>query len=69
MYRAVVAQWKAQQAANRPKTAKLVANDGLRGYVQERLAGTVRRADGTIVVGPTPPPWKGPNKPHRANRR
>jgi IS30 family transposase len=68
-YRAVVAQWKAQQAAKRPKTAKLVKNDRLREYVQDRLAGNVRRPDGTIVSGPTPPPWKGLNKPHRADRR
>jgi transposase-like protein len=32
VYRAVVAQWKAQQAAKRPKTAKLVNNDRLREY-------------------------------------
>ena len=38
-YRATVAQWKAQQAAKRPKTAKLVENARLREYVQERLAG------------------------------
>ncbi len=69
VYRAVVAQWKAQQAAKRPKTAKLVGNDRLREYVQDRLAGTVRRPDGTIVPGPTPPPWKGLNKPHRQDRR
>ena len=68
-YRAGVAQWKAQQAAKRPKTAKLVTNDRLREYVQDRLAGNVRRPDGTIVPGPTPPPWKGLNKPHRADRR
>ncbi len=68
-YRALVAQWKAQQAAKRPKTAKLVTNDRLRDYVQERLAGNVRRPDGTIVVGPKPPPWKGLNKPHRQDRR
>ncbi|PKZ62619.1 IS30 family transposase [Gordonia terrae] len=68
-YRASVAQWKAEQAAKRPKTAKLVANVELREYVQERLAGTVRSPDGTIVAGPTPPPWKGLNKPHRADRR
>ena len=30
VYRAVVAQWKAQQAAKRPKTAKLAGNLGLR---------------------------------------
>lgn len=68
-YRALVAQWKAQQAARRPKVAKLVTNDQLREYVQERLAGTVRRPDGSVVEGPTPPPWKGLNKPHRADRR
>jgi len=68
-YRALVAQWKAQQAAKRPRTAKLVDNDRLRQYVQERLAGNVRRPDGTIVAGPQTPAWKGLNKPHRADRR
>ena len=68
-YRATVAQWKAQQAARRPKTAKLVENPRLREYVQDRLAGDVRRPDGTIVPGPTPPAWKGLNKPHRQDRR
>ena len=48
-YRALVAQWKAQQAAKRPKTAKLVNNERLREYVQDRLAGNVRRPDGTII--------------------
>ncbi|OPX06387.1 IS30 family transposase [Gordonia sp. i37] len=68
-YRASVAQWKAQQAAKRPKTSKLLANKELRDYVQDRLAGTVRGPDGTVVAGPTPPAWKGLNKPHRADRR
>jgi IS30 family transposase len=68
-YRATVAQWKAQQAAKRPKTAKLVSNPRLREYVQERLSGSVRRPDGTAVTGPEPPAWKGLNKPHRADRR
>lgn len=68
-YRALVAQWKAQQAAKRPKSAKLVVNPRLRAYVQERLSGKVRRPDGMAVDGPTPPPWKGLNKPHRADRR
>jgi IS30 family transposase len=40
-YRASVAQWKAERAARRPKTAKLAANDRLRGYVQDRLDGQV----------------------------
>ena len=68
-YRATVAQWKAQQAAKRPKTAKLVSNPRLREYVQDRLSGSVRRPDGTAVTGPEPPAWKGLNKPHRADRR
>jgi IS30 family transposase len=67
-YRAGVAQWKAELAARRPRTAKLVANPRLREYVQERLAGQVRRPDGTIVTGPTPAPWKGRNKPRRQDR-
>lgn len=69
VYRAGVAQWKAQQAARRPKTAKLVDNDRLREYVQERLSGAVRRPDGTAVAGPDTPAWKGLNKPHRQDRR
>jgi IS30 family transposase len=69
VYRAVVAQWKAQQAAKRPKSAKLADNERLRAYVQERLAGSVRRPDGTAVTGPVTPAWKGLNKPHRADRR
>jgi len=69
VYRAVVAQWKAQQTAKRPKTAKLVSNERLREYVQDRLAGNVRRPDGTIVPGPNTPPWKGLNKPRRQDRR
>jgi IS30 family transposase len=68
-YRAMVAQWKAQQTAKRPKTAKLVSNPRLREYVQERLSGSVRRPDGTVVAGPEPPAWKGLNKPHRQDRR
>ncbi len=68
-YRATVAQWKAQQAAKRPKPSKLVTNDRLREYVQERLVGTVRRADGTPAPGPTTAEWKGRNKPHRQDRR
>ena len=67
--RATVAQWKAQQAAKRPKVAKLVANDRLREYVQDRLDGSVKRADGTVVAGPETAHLKGRNKPHRQDRR
>jgi IS30 family transposase len=67
-YRASVAQWKADLVARRPKTAKLVANEQVREYVQERLAGQVRSPDGTPVPGPIAL-WKGLNKPHRGDRR
>ena len=68
-YRASVAQWKAELVASRPKTAKLAGNERLREYVQDRLAGKVRRLDGTAVVGPAVKAWKGRNKPHRQDRR
>ncbi len=67
-YRASVAQWKADMAARRPKTAKLVANPRLHAYVQERLAGQISRPDGTRVPGPPPPRFTGRNKPHRKDR-
>lgn len=68
-YRASVAQWKADMAARRPKTAKLVANPQLHGYVQQRLSGQVSRPDGTIIAGPQPPRFTGRNKPHRKDRQ
>jgi IS30 family transposase len=68
-YRASVAQWKAELIARRPKPAKLVANERLRAYVQERLSGQVRRPDGTVATGPATAPWKGRNKPRRQDRR
>ena len=51
-YRASIAQWKAELQARRPKTAKLAAEDRLRQYVQDRLAGTIARTDGERVPGP-----------------
>src|SRR4051794_25228542 len=68
-YRASVAQWKAELVARRPKTAKLAADPRLREYVRDRLAGNVRRPDGTAVAGPGVRPWKGRNKPRRQDRR
>jgi IS30 family transposase len=67
-YRASVAQWKSELVALRPKTAKLVANERLRDYVQERLSGQVCHPDGTAVRGPATEPWNGRNKPHRGDR-
>ena len=68
VYRALMAHWKAQQSAKRPKTAKLLCDNRLRAYVQERLAGSVRRPAGTIVTGSVTTAWKGLNKPHRPDR-
>jgi IS30 family transposase len=68
-YRASVAQWKCDLEVRRPKTAKLVANDKLREYVQERLSGQVRRPDGSPVAGPGVVRWRGRGKPHRGDRR
>jgi IS30 family transposase len=68
-YRASVAQWKAELLAQRPKTAKLVADERLREYVQQRLAGEVSLADGTPATGPATAAWKGRNRPRRQDRR
>jgi len=67
-YRASLAQWHAERRGRRPKVAKLVANEQLREYVQDRLSGVVHTVDG-VVVGPAGPEWKGRNKPHRGDRR
>src|SRR3954449_8636158 len=68
-YRASVAQWKAELVARRPKTSKLVADERLREYVQQRLAGRLHRADAPPVAGPATGPFKGRNKPRRQDRR
>ncbi|WP_167552442.1 IS30 family transposase [Cryobacterium flavum] len=68
-YRASVAQWKSDLVAQRPKTVKLLANDRLRDYVQDRLSGAVKDANGVPISGPTTQMWKGHNKPHRQDRR
>src|SRR6201746_630831 len=51
-YRATTAQWHAERAAHRPKSAKLVGNAALRTYVEERLAGSVIASSGAPVRGP-----------------
>lgn len=67
-YKATIAQWHAERRARRPKVAKLVGNQRLCDYVQVRLSGDVRDADGNRI-GPEGPAWKGRNKPHRGDRR
>jgi IS30 family transposase len=67
-YRATNAQWHADRRARRPKTAKLAANDRLHHYVQERLAGRLKRPDGTPVAGPSAR-WIGRRHGRRQDRR
>lgn len=67
-YRATVAQWKAERAAERPKAAKLAQNKRLRTYVQERISGVVLDVQGKSVRGPDVP-WKGRRHGRRADRR
>lgn len=66
-YRATVAQWKAEKAAKRPKTAKLAHNQRLQAYVQERLSGAIRDDAGKRISGPDVP-WKGRRHGRRADR-
>ena len=67
-YRATTAQWHADRRARRPKTAKLAANDALRRYVQERLAGTLTTSAGREVPGPQSR-WSGRRHGRRQDRR
>jgi transposase-like protein len=67
-YRASVAQWHADRAVRRPKVSKLAANDRLREYVQDRLAGVICAPDGTRVPGPQVR-WIGRRHGRRKDRR
>ena len=67
-YRATTAQWHADRRAERPKAAKLAANERLRQYVQERLGGEITRPDGTFVPGPDVR-WIGRRHGRRQDRR
>lgn len=68
-YRATTAQWHADRRARRPKAAKLVENEALRTWVQERLSGQVCTADGIPVAGPRVAPWNGRRHGPRKDRR
>ena len=67
-YRPSSAQWHADRRARRPKRAKLAANDALRQYVQDRLAGMVTARDGMAVPGPQVR-WIGRRHGRRQDRR
>ena len=66
-YRASTAQWHAERKSKRPKVAKLAANEALRQYVQERLAGTIAVGNGE-TIGPDVN-WNGPRHGRRQDRR
>jgi IS30 family transposase len=68
IYRAAIAQWHRDRRAARPKTAKLVLNERLREYVQDRLAGVIHTPSGKLVAGPQTLPWNGRNKARRQDR-
>jgi len=68
VYRATTAQWHAERRASRPKVSRLAANDALREYVQDRLAGTITRPDGELVPGPDVR-WIGRRHGRRQDRR
>ena len=67
-YRATTAQWHAERSLRRPKPAKLVENEVLRRYVQERLAGAVTAPAGVKINGPKFT-WKGRRSGRRQPRR
>jgi IS30 family transposase len=67
-YRASTAQWHAERRARRPKIARLAADERLRAYVQDRLAGAITRPDGGAVPGPDVR-WIGRRHGRRADRR
>ena len=67
-YRATTAQWHADRAARRPKTAKLATNAKLRCYVQDRLSGAIVTPTGDPVAGPEVA-WKGRRHGRRQHRR
>jgi len=67
-YRASTAQWHAERRASRPQVCKLATNEALRGYVQDRLAGTIARPGGEPVPGPDTR-WIGRRHGRRQDRR
>ncbi len=68
-YRASTAQWHADRRARRPKPVKLVVNRELHRYVQDRLAGAVKRPGGATVTGPAVAAWSGRRHGRRQDRR
>jgi hypothetical protein len=63
-----IAIWHAERRTRRPKVAKLAANQALRAYVRDRLAGAVTTPDGDAMPGPALR-WIGRRHGRRADRR
>ena len=68
-YRATHARWHADRRARRPRAAKLVKNERLRQYVQDRLDGTIVRPNGQPAAAPKTTAWKGRRHGRRQDRR
>ena len=68
-YRATTAQWHSERRASRPKVSKLAANERLREYVQDRLAGRISRPDGEPAHGPRARAFAGRRHGRRQDRR
>lgn len=68
-YRATTAQWHSERRSSRPKVSKLAANERLREYVQDRLAGRITRPDGEPVHGPQARAFAGRRHGRRQDRR
>ncbi len=67
-YRASNAQWHADRAARRPKSAKLITNVRLHDYVQERISGKIGGPQNALVKTPQIA-WKGRRAVFRQKRR
>lgn len=68
-YRGTVAQWKAEQAAKRPKLgSNWRRTNACDSSVQDRLGGVVKDAKGRPIPGPDVA-WKGRRHGRRADRR
>lgn len=67
-YRAGVAQWKAQRAAKRPKTARPVSNEQLREYTgPSRATGRASSPNGPRLDCQHPRPSGGCGAPRATN--
>jgi IS30 family transposase len=55
LYRATVAQWKAERAAERPKASRLAKNERLKNYVQRGGAGNSDSSVSGKSWGPSRP--------------